>query len=61
MTEKGEERKRRGFCFVTFENEDIADAACKENFHVLEGAEVHVHVHVIYYGYVDKYYMYVTV
>ena len=56
MTEKGEERKRRGFCFVTFENEDIADAACKENFHVLEGAEVHV-IYQKYYGYVDKYYV----
>ena len=44
MTEKGAgpkgEKKRRGFCFVTFDNEDIAEKACSKSFHKIENAEV---------------------
>ena len=38
VTEKKADRKRRGFCFVTFESEDVAEHVCTENegFHQID-------------------------
>jgi RNA recognition motif-containing protein len=46
VTEKGSgpkgEKKRRGFIFVTFESEDVAETACSKPFHKIESVSVEV-------------------
>eukprot|EP00794_Sanderia_malayensis_P011979 gene11979-13217_t len=40
--EKGTERKKRGFCFIEFDSEDVVDQLVKKQYHTIAGRTVEV-------------------